>query len=87
MLIRVNQSVEIIATHKRGGPAKLMPRIMEWNNRVYKFSRLGFHHVTSKGKKLIHVFSVTDETSTFRLEFDTENLSWTLAEIADGLPS
>lgn len=85
MLIRVNQSVEIIAAYKRD--VQLMPRIMEWNNRIYKFSRLGFHHVTNQGKKLIHVFSVTDETSTYKLEFDTENLSWTLAEIADGLPS
>jgi hypothetical protein len=86
VLIRVNQSVEIIASYKREG-SKLMPRIMEWNNRVYKFTRLGFHHATNKGKRLVHIFSVTDETSTFRLEFDTENLSWTLAEIADGLPN
>lgn len=85
MVSQINQPVEVMAACKLSGN-KLIPRIMTWNNRIYKFTRLGFHHPTTQGKRMLHVFTLTDENLTFRLEFDAESLLWTLREISDGAP-
>ena len=86
MIQQINEPVEIIAAHKRAG-VKLIPRLMEWNHRLYKFTQVGFRHPTTKGQRTIHVLSVSDESATYRLEFDSYNLIWTLQEISDGLPN
>lgn len=86
MTQEVNEPVEVVVAHKREG-VKLIPRLMEWNNRLYKFTRVGFRHPTTKGNRTVHVLTVSDTTTTYRLEFDSYNLIWTLKEITDGLPS
>ncbi len=83
MIEQINEPVEVMVTYKN---SKTMPIVMGWQNRIYRFTRLGFVHPTREGRKLIHVFSVSDDNLTYRLEFDTESLSWKLAEISDGLP-
>jgi hypothetical protein len=83
---QINQPIEVIAAHKAEG-VKLIPRLMVWNGRVYKFTRIGFRHPTSKGNRTIHILTVSDEATTYRLEFDSESLLWTLREISDGLPN
>ena len=84
MTERINEPVEVVVTYKN---SRTMPVVMSWSNRIYRFTRLGFAHPTRQGRKLIHVFTVSDDKLTYRLEFDTESLAWKLAEISDGLPA
>ncbi|OGF99977.1 hypothetical protein A2Y99_01480 [Candidatus Gottesmanbacteria bacterium RBG_13_37_7] len=60
------------------------PTLLVWRERLYKVKKIGFHHFYRTGKALFHVFSVTDGKLFFKLCFNTENLHWTLEEIADG---
>ncbi len=41
-------------------------------------------HPTSKGKRMIHVFEMSDGINDYRLEFDAERLVWTLVSMIEG---
>lgn len=86
MTQRVNAPVSVILAfdHK----AHLVyPMKVYWEGRPYKVVKVGLHHTYRTGKTLFHVFSITTETLFFRLVLDTDNLSWKLEEISDGLPN
>ena len=46
-------------------------------------SELGLRHPIQKGTRTIHIFDVTDGQSDYRLEFDSERLTWQLTMEAD----
>jgi hypothetical protein len=66
--------------------AKAAPQRLEWRGRSYVIAQTGLHHTYRKGRALIHVFSVTDGSTFFRLELNSETLRWLLKEVADGQP-
>lgn len=57
---------------------------MRYKNREIILTRLGMRHPTAKGKRMIHVFDVSDGSNDYRLEFDAEGLTWTLVAILEG---
>lgn len=59
------------------------PTAFLWHNRRYNITDIGLHHVFRNGRTLMHVFSVTDGTTCFRLEFNTEILQWRLCSVED----
>lgn len=81
----INKSVSIVAYYFKAGKRNLrcFPRRMEYNGREVTFTETGLRHPTLKGKRMVHVFDMTDGTADYRLEFDAEALSWTLVYIAD----
>jgi hypothetical protein len=40
-------------------------------------------HPSSQGSRTLHIFDVTDGGADYRLEFDTERLTWHLTREAD----
>ena len=54
-----------------------------WRNRRYAVTQVGLHHTLRQGRTLMHVFSVTDGSTCFTLQFDTESLKWKLCSIQD----
>lgn len=54
------------------------PAKMIYGGREIVFSELGLYHPTSPGKRMVHVFDMSDGESDYRLEFDAERLTWTL---------
>lgn len=85
-MYEVNQRVEVITVFKaRGNPAELIfPVRMRWGKKEITFAELGLRHPTKKGQRMIHVFDMSDGTNDYRLEFDAEMLTWTLAAILEG---
>ena len=81
----INQPIEVLVAYKTG--ARAVPTAMSWQGRLYRFNKLGFIHPQREGRKLLHIFTVSDGAMTYRLEFDTESLNWKLTEVSDGLPS
>lgn len=59
------------------------PTAFLWHNRRYNIADIGLHHVIHNGRVLMHVFSVTDKTTCFTLEFNTESLLWRLCSVED----
>ena len=41
-------------------------------------SEIGLRHLSVKGKRTLHIFDVTDGAADYRLEFDSERLTWHL---------
>jgi hypothetical protein len=83
--ILINKRVKMLATYSdidRGVP-NCMPKRMIYGGKEYNFSELGLKHPTAKGKRMIHVFDMTDGSADYRIEFDAEELTWTLMYILD----
>ena len=77
-IIDESVSVNLLSNHIKGTAA---PSSLYWRGRRYTLSQMGFHHTMRDGRTLIHVYSMTDGTTFFKLQFDTETLSWKLLEI------
>ncbi|MBC7512300.1 hypothetical protein H7142_01405 [Candidatus Saccharibacteria bacterium] len=41
-------------------------------------------HPTAQGKRMVHVFDVSDDMNDYRLEHDAERLTWTLVAMIPG---
>ena len=77
----IDQRVEVVAGFWNGRPASQIcaPLKMRWKNKEIKFTELGLRHPTMKGQRMVHVFDMSDGHNDYRLEFDAEGLTWTLA--------
>lgn len=79
----VNSRIKVIATFQPDADIghSLTPHKMLWNSREITFTEFGLYHPTMAGKRMIHVFDMSDGGSDYRLEFDAERLRWTLISV------
>lgn len=79
----LNERIEVLASFT-GANRPCMPlRFRRPNGREVDITELGLRHPTSKGLRTIHVFEVTDGGTDYRLEFDSERLTWHLTREMD----
>lgn len=71
-------SVNLLSNHLK---KSVMPSSLYWRGRRYQITKVGLHHTTWDGRTLLHIFSVTDGTTGFKLSFNTGTLGWRLLEI------
>ena len=71
-------SVDLLSNHIKH---IAYPWVIHWRGIRYMITKIGLHHTIREGRVLIHIFSVTDGISQFKLRFDTETLGWKLLEI------
>ena len=76
-------TVNLVSNCRTG---QVFPKRLGWRGRSYTINKIGLHHTYRSGRALIHVFSVTDGNTFFRLELNTDTLLWTLTEVSDGQP-
>jgi len=74
----INESVSVNLVNKQ-------PSCLVWHGRRYTIAKIGLHYTEHEGQVLTHIFSVTDNTTYFKLKFNTETLLWKLLEVADGV--
>ena len=81
--VEVNTLVRVVASFKSGGNIgmSVMPIKILYGGREIVFKELGLYHPTTTGKKMVHVFDMSDGGSDYRLEFNAERLTWTLVSI------
>ena len=83
-VIVVNKDVNIVAYYFQDkGRPQCFPKRMEYGSRQITFTETGLRHPTQKGRRMIHVFDMTDGNADYRLEFDAESLGWQLIYVAD----
>lgn len=84
--LEINDRVEVITRFaSRGEPAYMvMPVKMRWKKQEIVFTELGLRHPTTKGRRMVHVFDMSDGANDYRLEFDAEMLTWELISILSG---
>lgn len=71
-------SVNILFNHLKHTAS---PTSLYWRGRRYTITKVGLHYITREGRTLLHIFSVTDGTTGFKLELNSELLSWKLLEV------
>ncbi len=79
----INERVEVITVYNREKGA--VPFRVRWQGRAYTVRKLAYYHKARVGRVIYHVFNVTTDTLDMRLEFNSENLHWTLREVTDGI--
>ncbi len=85
---KINERVSVVSYYsaKRG---VTMPYMIHWKNREYHIGELGLVHKYKDGDIYYHIFEVVDKDQglSFRLNYNSKELSWTLEVITDGLPA
>lgn len=76
----INESVSVTlwSNHKTH---TTLPYGVYWHGRRYRITTIGMHHTVWEGRRLFHIFSVSDGTTFFKLVLDTETLGWKLVEV------
>jgi hypothetical protein len=84
--VQINERVDVVCVFKRQGESfsLCVPYKMRWRGREIELSELALRHPTVAGKRMVHVFHMGDGTNGYRLEFDAEALTWTLACLISG---
>ena len=85
--IYINQKVDIVPIF-RAHATELMvclPWKMKYGIHEIVFTKFGMRHPTAKGKRMVHVFDMSDGANDYRIEFDAERLSWTLISMVEGV--
>lgn len=79
----LNERIEVAATFGGGLNPCYPHKFKRANGRIVEVSEIGLRHPTTKGRRTIHVFDVTDGAADYRLEFDSERLTWRLTREGD----
>jgi hypothetical protein len=79
-VIEINERVDVVTIFYSKANERLLcvPKKMKYKGREIDFISLALRHQTQKGRRMIHVFDVSDGVNDYRLEFDAEHLTWTL---------
>lgn len=78
--IEINERVDVVTVFRKQGDISSLcvPYKMRWRGQEITLTELALRHPTVQGKRMIHVFHVSDGANGYRLEFDAERLNWTL---------
>jgi len=84
--IQINERVDVIALYRKSADISTLcyPCKMKYRGQDIEFTELAFRHPTEQGKRMIHVFDMSDGSNDYRLEFDAESLIWTLVSMIGG---
>jgi hypothetical protein len=83
----INERVDVVAVYKKHADVSSLcfPYKMRYHGQEIQFKELGLRHPTSAGKRMIHVFDMSDGINDYRIEFDAQSLTWTLVAITEGI--
>lgn len=79
----LNEMVEVVAVFRASHHPCYPVRFRRQSGREIEVKELGLRHPRPNGRKTMHVFDVTDGGADYRLEFDSEQLTWHLTMEAD----
>lgn len=84
--VPINERVDIVPLFYAQAPERTLcvPWKMKYRGQEIVFTVFGLRHPTAKGRRMIHVFDMSDGANDYRLEFDAERLTWTLVSMIEG---
>lgn len=83
--IFLNERVEVVAKFGSGLNPCVPIKFRRPNGREVMITEIGLRHPVAAGRRMLHMFDVTDGEADYRLEFDAERLTWRLTLEADRL--
>lgn len=81
--ILLNERIDVLATFGSGLNPCVPRKFKRVNGREITITEIGLRHPTAQGRRTVHMFDVTDGEADYRLEFDTERLTWRLVMEGD----
>lgn len=79
----LNEQIKVIAVFGEGlNPCRPI-KFRRVSGREVEITEIGLRHPTMQGKKMLHIFDVTDGMADYRIEFDAERLNWRLTRESD----
>lgn len=81
----LNERVEVVAKFGAGLNPCVPVKFRRKNGREVVITEIGLRTPALNGRKMVHLFDVTDGEADYRLEFDSERLTWTLTMEGDRL--
>lgn len=79
----LNERVDVVARFGTGlNPCEPI-KFRRANGREVLITEIGLRHPTVKGRRTVHVFDVTDDEADYRIELDSERLTWRLTREGD----
>lgn len=85
----LNERIEVVAIFGNGNSDGLNPcrplKFRRPNGREVTITEIGLRHPSAKGFRTMHIFDVTDGEADYRIEFDSERLTWHLTRMGDGV--
>ena len=79
----LDERVDVVATFGTGLNPCAPRRFRRSSGREIEVSEIGLRFPTVAGRRTVHVFDVTDGGADYRLEFDSERLTWRLTRECD----
>ena len=83
--ITLDERVEVVAVFGEGLNPCRPVKFKRANGREIIITEIGMRHPTMAGRRTMHMFDVTDGGADYRLEFDSERLTWRLTMEGDRL--
>jgi len=81
--IFLNEQIKVVVAFGDGlNPCRPL-RFRRTNGREIDITEIGLRHPNMQGKRMVHIFDVTDGSADYRIELDAERLSWRLTREAD----
>lgn len=86
MFEQINEPVDVAALFSArggttfGGKPTLIPKKFKWQGREYPIKTVNLTYSSFEGRIKFYYFAVSDNTSYFKLRFNSQNLSWVLLE-------
>ena len=68
--IIINESVDIVTVYRKSGDigSRCVPYKMRWHGQEIEFTEVALRFPTVQGKRMIHVFNMSDGANGYRLE-------------------
>ena len=79
----LNERIEVVSVFGPGlNPCRPI-KFRRSNGREIEITEIGLRHPNVQGKRTIHIFDVTNGEADYRIELDSEQLTWRLTMEAD----
>lgn len=74
----LDERIEVVAAFGAGTYPCRPVKFRRASGREVAVTEIGLVHPLAHGRRTVHVFDVTDGGTDYRLEFDSERLTWRL---------
>ena len=81
----LNERIDVVARFGAGNQPCVPVKFRRKNGREIVVTELGLRTPMAAGRKAVHMFDVTAGEADYRLEFDSERLTWRLTMEGDRL--
>jgi hypothetical protein len=78
MFEQIDEPIKVLTSFDKG---VITPHRFRWKNRTIDITKINLIHRVKDGSVLCYLFSVSNETSSYKLKFNASTMRWSLEQI------